>query len=103
MNRASIIALVIGALLFGCGAGMVAHEVLESEADAQVAWTGQQWEYTTLIQDYPLEFLHDCKALGAHGWEAAAAVNNTVIFKRPMVTSAVTIKPVEKQFEYEDE
>ena len=100
MNRASIIALVIGAMLFGCGAGMVASQVLESEAHA---YEGQKWEYTTLIQDYPLDFLNDCKTLGAHGWEAAAAVNNTVIFKRPMAASTVKINPVEKQFEYEDE
>jgi hypothetical protein len=42
MNRPSWIALVIGALLIGCGAGMVAHEVMESEA---VAYEGQKWEY----------------------------------------------------------
>jgi hypothetical protein len=43
MNRSSIVALVIGAMLFGCGVGMVAHEVMEPEE--AVAYEGQKWEY----------------------------------------------------------
>ena len=42
MNRPSIIATVVGAMLFGCGAGMVVSEVWESEA---FAFEGQRWEY----------------------------------------------------------
>jgi hypothetical protein len=49
MNRASWMTMVFGALLLGCGAGMVAHEVIESQvvhqAEAQSKWTGQRWEY----------------------------------------------------------
>ncbi len=81
MNRSSIIALVIGALLFGCGAGMVASEVLESEA---VAWEGQGWEYfiereivTGGTQDQFDEY-------GEQGWELVTHDSNLFIFKRPL-------------------
>ena len=43
MNRSSIVALVIGAMLFGCGVGMVAHEVMEP--GVAEAYEGQKWEY----------------------------------------------------------
>jgi hypothetical protein len=88
MNRASIIALVIGALLFGCGAGMVASEVLESEADAQGYYAGQKWEYSCfdasgeIAQEKNLEIMN---AKGALGWELAVAGDmGNLCFKRPL-------------------
>jgi hypothetical protein len=90
MNRSSIIALVIGALLFGCGAGMVASEVLESEADAQVAWIGQQWEYKCFQRDVSVYHLTTDEGIGwldergSNGWELVALPEDHACFKRPL-------------------
>ena len=84
MNRASVIALVIGAMLFGCGAGMVASEVLESEADAQVAWTGQTWEYTFDSWMTTKKTKDGINELGREGWEMVNADGTVVWFKRPL-------------------
>lgn len=85
MNRSSIVALVIGAMLFGCGAGMVASEVLESEADAQVAWTGQQWEYVDakVLAGSP-KYTEKVNELGRQGWELIAWDSGWAWFKRPL-------------------
>jgi len=97
MNRSSIIALVIGAMLFGCGAGMVAHEVWESEADAQMAWTGQKWEYhCSSFFNHPAHLTEPegeatLNNLGAQGWELVqvnAGLGDMTVqmacFKRPL-------------------
>jgi hypothetical protein len=75
MNRASVIALVLAGILFGCGAGMVAHEVMESEAVAQGPWTGQRWEYhCSAIWNHPKHLTEPegkatLNGIGAQGWE----------------------------------
>ncbi len=95
MNRASIVALVIGAMLFGCGVGMVAHEVMEPEAVAQEAWTGQQWEYdcSTFIwftQKQADEAVAEMDKRGSQGWEALSVTNSgetnyyLACYKRPL-------------------
>ena len=85
MNRASIIALVIGAMLFGCGAGMVASEVLESEADAQGYYAGQKWEYTYLMKGYSEDkLIVAANELGQQGWDLVAYANAQFYFKRPL-------------------
>jgi hypothetical protein len=97
MNRASIIALAIGAMLFGCGAGMVAHEVMESEAVAQTPWTGQLWEYAVESTSYMDQANLDtiCDSKGAAGWELASVNEYWLFFKRPLPGSTMTIKSVE--------
>lgn len=101
MNRSSIVALVIAALLFGCGAGMVAHEVMESDAVAQTAWTGQKWEYTCeALWNNPLhltepEGIEKLRVKGEAGWELVQAgigwsggqnhsTSGIACFKRPL-------------------
>jgi hypothetical protein len=82
MSRSSIVALVIGAILFGCGAGMVAHEVLESEAEA---YDGQLWEYKlhtrsmNVKKDMPV-----LNALGEQGWELVDYEEGGFFLKRPL-------------------
>lgn len=79
MNRASVIALVLAGILFGCGAGMVAHEVMKSEAVAQGPWTGQRWEYNcTNLWNNPLHLTEPegkakLQSYGSEGWELVQA------------------------------
>jgi hypothetical protein len=82
MNRTSIIALVLGAMLFGCGAGMLAHEAIESKAEAQNVWTGQKWDYFCEI--YAGRAHPQLKELGLQGWELAAMNNGMYCLKRPL-------------------
>ena len=93
MNRTSIVALVIGAMLFGCGVGMVAHEAMEPEE--AVAWEGQKWEYkcaefgkwgTDIGKEKGVMSLN---TNGAQGWELVQvggtdATANIACFKRPL-------------------
>mgnify|MGYP001578243172 CR=1 FL=1 len=96
MSKSSIIALVVGALLFGCGAGIVAKELVESRAEAQASWTGQKWEYMCfkygnnpwhLTEPEGMEKLNK---KGAEGWELVAfpgegeGVYASACFKRPV-------------------
>jgi len=83
MNRSSIIALVIGAMLFGCGAGMVAHEVLESEAGA---YNGQQWEYKLHTQSMNVKKkdMPVLNELGRQGWELIDYDDGGFFLKRPL-------------------
>ena len=77
MNRASIIALAIGAMLFGCGVGMVAHEVMEPEE--AVAYEGQKWKYKCeKLWNDPRhltepEGQEKLEARGSEGWELVQA------------------------------
>ncbi len=93
MNRTGWIALVVGALLFGCGAGMVAHEVMVPRAAA--AWEGEKWEYHCVklwkLPAHLTEPEGDAKldALGAEGWELVQlgigygeGTSETACFKR---------------------
>jgi hypothetical protein len=100
MNRTSIISLVIGAMLFGCGAGMVAHEVMESEdsiphAYAQTGWAGQT--YTYYCEHMSVGEIVDDSArfdeIGTDGWELVAVspqkskngqFDQIACFKRPL-------------------
>jgi len=95
MSKSSIIALVVGALLFGCGAGIVAHELVESSAEAQAAWTGQKWEYGCFeYGNHPLhlteaEGMEKLNKKGAQGWELVAFPGEEwkyaiACFKRPL-------------------
>jgi len=97
MNRASIIALVIGAMLFGCGAGMVAHEVWESDA---IAYEGQAWEYTVVYVGYPgsQKIIETCDTYGAEGWELVTVEKGQAYFKAPL-----SGQPKSIDFDYEDE
>ncbi len=83
MSRSSIIALVIGAMLFGCGAGMVAHEVMESEA---VAHEGQTWEYHLHTQSMNVKKkdMPVLDQLGREGWELVDYEDGGFFFKRPL-------------------
>ena len=97
MNRSSIIALVIGAMLFGCGAGMVAHEVWESEA---LADEGQAWEYTVAYVNYanPNKVIEKCDVYGAEGWELVTVDKGLAFFRSPL-----SGQPKSIDFEYEEE
>lgn len=100
MSRASVIALVLAGILFGCAAGMVAREALEPRA---VAYAGERWEYMTSAKGFSeLEFLEQANALGANGWELVTSIGGVPVYKRPL-GSVATIKPIEKQYDYEDE
>lgn len=92
MNRTSIVALVIGAMLFGCGVGMVAHEAMEPEE--AIAYEGQKWEYHRVKK--PVAFsdkqTHEAivewlDGLGEDGWEPVlkeAGNAHYYWFKRPL-------------------
>lgn len=79
MNRASLIALVLAGILFGCAAGMAAHEVIESEA---VAYEGQKWEY--IGKGWAGMTDEKATALGEAGWEMVVATQAEIWFKRPL-------------------
>lgn len=82
MNRISIIALVFGALLFGCGVGMVAHDMVESQAVAQTVWTGQKWDY--MCDNYAGNAYPQLKEMGKSGWELVDMEHDYYCFKRPL-------------------
>jgi len=96
MNRASVIALVSAGILFGCAAGMVAHEAIEARATAQVPWAGQKWEYMCFkYGNNPwhlntAEGIAKLNAKGAEGWELVEfpgegeMIYASACFKRPL-------------------
>lgn len=96
MSKSSIIALVVGALLFGCGAGIVAKELVESRAEAQAEGTVQKWEYMCFkYGNVPLHLnepggMEKLNKKGAEGWELVAFpadgkdVWASACFKRPV-------------------
>ncbi len=97
MSRKGISLLVAGAAMLGCGAGMVAHQTLESRAFAQAAPGTGQWEHVCIeLQETDFMATPIAQALGKQGFEMAAMSSHFVpeiggdsryhaCFKRPAV------------------